>query len=343
MKRFMMAMAVAVICSNRLDAQEACLTYTTELQGGFPSGINWVNLLRTDLSLPAGRHVEFQTATISIAKTMEGRLLDDLQTFSNIEEDNLPLAIAVAGIRWKSHGFSIFAGIRNINEDYFTSGCTSLFTNSSCGIFPTLSANFPLANYPMSAVCADCMFTTGKWEFRCSLYNGTAHNSFYGRDNVFRFCPAADGLTGISSASLDHEGSIFNAGIAVNSRERLQNVRTAFWIYAEQRISPAVYLLLQYSASPGAGQVCRRFAGAGVVARYSKLEFGLHADWADFRPEHECALELTCRINCREQLRIQPAVHIISRESRLSAAGLIRLYIEVGTTWRSPDRKDGLR
>ena len=29
----------------------------------------------------------------------------------------------------------LFVGVRNVNEDFFTSDVTSLFTGSSCGIF----------------------------------------------------------------------------------------------------------------------------------------------------------------------------------------------------------------
>lgn len=90
-----------------------------------------------------------EASTISIAKTREERLVDDLQTFSNIEEDNLPLALAVCGANWQINDkHSLFFGIRNMNEDYFTSPVTSFFTNSSCGVYPTISANYDIANTP---------------------------------------------------------------------------------------------------------------------------------------------------------------------------------------------------
>lgn len=96
-----------------------------------------------------------EMASISIAETHERPLIDDWQGFSNIEEENTPLALAVLGIRWQLKKSFLFVGVRNLNEDYFTSPYTSLFTNSSCGIFPTLSVNYPIANYPLASIGID--------------------------------------------------------------------------------------------------------------------------------------------------------------------------------------------
>lgn len=72
------------------------MEYTTEMQTDFRKAANWVNLLRTDFSQPIADGLCLNLATISIAKTRGELLIDDLQTFSNIEEDNLPLALTVA-------------------------------------------------------------------------------------------------------------------------------------------------------------------------------------------------------------------------------------------------------
>lgn len=130
--------------------------------------------------------------------------MDDLQTFSNIEEDNLPLALAVCGANWQINDkHSLFFGIRNMNEDYFTSPVTSFFTNSSCGVYPTISANYDIANYPVASVGAHYRFesaigsneSNGSIVFQTSLYNGKGSYHFTSRDNVFRFYPK-DGITG---------------------------------------------------------------------------------------------------------------------------------------------------
>ena len=59
----------------------------------------------------------------------------------------------VAGFTWHINDrHSLFAGIRRIDEDYFCSDAHALFTNSSCGGYPTITFNYPVAIYPVSAM-----------------------------------------------------------------------------------------------------------------------------------------------------------------------------------------------
>lgn len=76
--------------------------YTTEWQWDMKKNTNWVNLLRLDMNLPLWKSGSLEAATIHVAKTNEN-IIDDWQTFSNIEEDNIFAAIAMMGYRhmWK--------------------------------------------------------------------------------------------------------------------------------------------------------------------------------------------------------------------------------------------------
>lgn len=100
------------------------------------------------------------------------------QGFSNIDEDNTTLAPAVAGLTFTSGGSMLFAGIRNMNEDYFTSHFMSLFTNSSCGIFPTISANYRIANYPLASMGIHLERKIRELTIMASVYNGVGYKSF---------------------------------------------------------------------------------------------------------------------------------------------------------------------
>lgn len=40
---------------------------------------------------------------------------------------------------------------------------TSLFTGSSCGIFPTISASYPIANYPLAGLTVYFDVSFGGW------------------------------------------------------------------------------------------------------------------------------------------------------------------------------------
>ena len=332
MKRilFFLTLSVAAMGSHRSAAQQLSAEYTTEWQTDFLRAANWVNLLRADFTLAASERFHFNLATISIAKTRDERLIDDWQTFSNIEEENLPLALAVAGIRWEKEAHRLFVGIRNMNEDYFTSPVTSLFTNSSCGIFPTISANAPIANYPLSSFGIHYAFDTEHWQLQASLYNGTGHNRFSGRHNVFRVCPASDGIFGIASLNYRNNGSNFNigttffSGIASETEKAGKMTNVALWAYAELRISPSFHVLLQYSVSPSREAACHMYAGAGFLMRYRKAEIGLVSNYARFAVGDEWATEATVKIPLVRTCYLQPAVHGIRSGDSWKCAGILR-------------------
>lgn len=198
---------VAAGSCHNLMAGNFGAEYTTEWQTDFRQGVNWVNLLHLSYSSPTFLGMQLNAASVSIAQTREEAFMHDLQTFSNIEEENLPFALSMLGIGRETEKYSVFFGIRNVNEDYFTSPCTSLFTNSSCGIFPTLSAETPLANYPVASVGFDGKIRWNRWLFQLSVYNGTGYKQLTGKENVFRFCPKSDGILGMTSLNYEYLNS----------------------------------------------------------------------------------------------------------------------------------------
>lgn len=324
-------------------AQGIALTYTTELQTDFRRETNWVNLLRADFSLPLTSVLGLEASTISVAKTHKESLLDNLQTFSNIEEENIPLAPVLLGVSGQTKRASFFVGVRNLNEDYFTSPCTALFTNSSCGIFPTLSANYPIANYPVASVGADVKWSiTREWLLETSLYNGTGYRRFCGRENVFRFCPRSDGVLSVTSINYQHHDSNYFIGVALHHGVPVDDeagdettqiaapsppkeTNAVVWGYVEQRLVARTYVLLQASATPSAQSGCRRYVGAGIVVNGTKATAGAFTNYADFTSEREWASELTCYIPCLGKGYIQPTLHLICNSRARGVIGLLRM------------------
>lgn len=214
------------ICLAR--AQSISGVYTTEWQWNMKQKTNWVNQLRLDMSLPLGKgNNSIEAATLHVAKT-DDTIVDDWQGFSNIEADNMFAAIAVLGFmhEWKSG--HVFLGVRNVNEDFFTSDVTSLFLNGSEGIFPTIAASYPIANYPLSGLTLYFDVTRGAWTFRNSLYNGVGYNGWKRHDNPFLVRPKKDGIFNISQLEYSHGGSHFFAGAAVHNR--FPSMRMAKWL-----------------------------------------------------------------------------------------------------------------
>lgn len=329
-------MMIAVAAGNglRLAAQPVFgIEYTTEMQTDFRN-LNWVNLLRLNLSLSICDRIRLDIGTISIAKTKPGRLIDDLQTFSNIEEDNLPLSFSVAGITFSRGCSQLFAGIRNMNEDYFISPVTSLFTNSSCGIFPTISTNYPVANYPLSSLGIHYAYEKQPWKIRVSVYNGRGYNGFTTDNFLFRLRPASDGLFGITSLSYQNNGNsyylggvLYNGSHLCEGETEKRSLSGTLWGYVEQRLTERLYLLAQYSAAFPRDVWCRMFGGVGLVLQFHLVEMGLFSDCAVFSEEKECASELTCRITFSEHVSLQPALHLIEGYGGFRTVSLVRLNI----------------
>ena len=245
--RILFVVAALMMGGLHLHAQEVSVEYTSELQTDFSRG-NFVNLFRLQAEMPLAGSVSMEMASISVAKTRKERLANDLQTFSNIEEDNLPLALAVCGFNWKANeNHSLFWGIRNMNEDYFTSPVTSFFTNSSCGISPTISCNYPIANYPLASMGIHYSFTSKCVEILAPVFNGIGYCDFSGRTNVFRFCPQSDGLFGLAQIGCQSRGNAYYLGACGYSGKGTDyQSGTTFWTYTEQNLTDHLSLIGAY-------------------------------------------------------------------------------------------------
>lgn len=304
---------------------------------------NYVNLLRLNAALPIvspksesaeTTGLSFEIASLSTCMTAEESIGDDLQTFSNLDAGNVPIALRVCNLALTINGYhSLYLGIRNMNEDYFCSDVASLFTNSSCGIFPTIGANYDIANYPMASVGAHYRYGLtpsssqgGRGEgvaLQVSLYNGRGYSRFTGRENVFRFCPKDDGLFGLAEATYSRRGSSCFVGTAVywggQSLYNIKGVETdgrglSFtpWAYAEQRVTDRLSLIAGYSHAFGRDAACRDFAGLGGRYAWERAELGLFTDYARFAEGDEFATEITCKVALTSHLFLQPSVHLIA-------------------------------
>lgn len=315
----------------RLQAQEMGLWYDTELQIKPDGQMNHVNLLYLSADYSLNEQFKLSAATISIAKTRDESLLDDLQAFSNVEADNVPLTLAVAGLEWLPNDrHSLFFGIRSVTEDYFTSPVTALFTNSSCGIFPTISCNMDIANYPLAGVGLHYAYTTKPVNFLASLYNGIGHQDFVGRQNVWRIAPASDGVFFISQTSYMHCDDSYYLGLSYHSGASINDFspQTAIWGYTEQAVSEKISLIASLSHAFGGSCLCTDFVGLGGQYSQGKSTIGLFTDYAHFDQDEEWATELTFKRDLTSTVFLQASYHLISHHS-WQTIGVLRVGIRI--------------
>lgn len=315
---------------------------TSEVQTNFRNEYNYVNLLRLRASLPLTRSASVELATLSASKTRDERLVDDHLVFSNIESDNIPLALAVAGASWHAaERHTLFVGVRNMNEDYFTSDVTSFFTNSSCGVFPTISCNYPIANYPVASLGMHYAYQTPRFGLQASFYNGMGYNRFGGHHSVFRFSPKQDGIFAIAQGEYHHRGTPYYLGACIH--HSAVGARSTFWAYAEPRINDHISLIAGYSHAlhgkkapvPDAEPVvpyedapCHDFAGAGALFTLGKTELGLFSAYANLSPGYEWTTELSCKHRFNDHIYVQPTLHFIVNNHTTCSAALLRFGIE---------------
>lgn len=337
---------IIISCVNAGILQSQCLSgeYATELQWDMGKKANWVNLLRMDLSVPLfGGKGSVEAATIHVAKTGES-IVDDWQGFSNIEESNMFAAIAVCGYMQEWKNAHLFVGVRNVNEDFFTSEITSLFINSSCGIVPTVSASYPIANYPLSGMTLYFDAEKSGWLFRNSLCNGAGYNGWIHNDNPFLLRLKKDGIFNMSQLEYSHRGGHYLAGIAVHTRQypidgegnmsdaasSLSKASCAWWIYGEQRIKrvggKTISCIVQYSENTNRNNGCRRYGEVGCAYSDSNNQCGASWQYARYCQGSEHSFEITWKRRLNRELSIQPSFQYIANGNGKSAVLLARLY-----------------
>ena len=332
-RRVLLTLAL-LSCGNILYAQSVGLEYVSELQTNFKGDNNFVNLLKLHGELPFTDNVRLRLSSISVARTNDESVANDLQVFSNIDVEGIPLALSVAAVEWDidAHN-SLLLGVHNMNEDVFSSEVTSLFTNSSCGIYPTLSSNYPIANYPVASVGVRYKHDDERFGFVSALYNGVGYNKFTGRENVFRVCPESDGVFALAQGEYKHDDSRYFLGGCLHYGDPCQTnerkARTTVWTYAEQKVTNSFTLLGGYSHAFSSDSYCHDFAGLGGRLTIKNAEFGLFSDYAHFEDMDEWATELTCKIHLSEHVYVQPTAHFISQDTKNSVVGVLRLGVEL--------------
>ncbi len=304
------------------------LDYTGEVQTDF-HGARVANLLQLHADIPLSRKFSFQAASISTLAT--SRLLDvlGLQGYSNIETYGLdiPFALSVAGFTWQLNDrHSLFAGIRNTDEDYFCSDGLALFTNSSCGIFPTLSYNYPICTYPFAAMGIHYAYDHERLRLQASLYNGMGDYHFSGRYNVFRVCPGSDGVFAIGQAEYRYRDSRYFLGACLHSE---YEASPAAWAYAEQALLPGLTLIAAYSHAFGSDNLCENFYAVGGKYDLGRAELGLFTDYTRVAGVDEWATEFLCDLRLTDFLSVEPVLHVITTDGETNCIGMLRVNISI--------------
>ena len=309
-------------------AQSLSVSYDGEIQYDLGTHFQSSHLLWLEAQKSLSSSLSAQVSAFTLAMTHETPLVDDLQGFSNLDAENTLFALAVADLKWKiNEQNSLFLGIRNMNEDYFCSPVTSFFTNASCGIFPTLSFNYPIANYPLASMGIHYAYENEHLVLQGSLYNGLGYKKLTGRMNQFRFCPQSDGLLALAQCEYRRSDSSYFLGTCLYDDASSSQVSSSIWCYSEPRITDNLHMILSYSHAFGTMCVCRDYVAIGCVVSCNRFELGLHTDYARFDQAEEFATELSLHWPLTSYCTLQPALHYFSNTSAQSLVALFRVSL----------------
>lgn len=349
----LLAVMLLIDCSSTLMAQEEStsdnrptfsLEYTHELVTDFRNTSSY-NMLQLRAALPLSSKFKADISTISTARANNFLPDNILQDFSNINTEDTPLALAVAGITWSiNDNHSLFAGIRRLDEDYFCSDVLALYAHSSCGVFPTVSANAPVATYPDAALGLHYAYSKDAITLQASLYNGVGNHKFTGANNVFRICPKDDGLLFLGQAEYQHNDNHYYLGTHlyhgnktnIDEEDTGRRLTGSIWAYTEQQLSSNTSLIAAYSRALDSNAPCTDFLALGAQYALPRATLGLFTDYArhlsltEETDQHyvgEWATELTCEFSVHQHVSIQPSLHYFLGDGDSNIFGSLRLKV----------------
>lgn len=322
------------------------VSFTTEGQWNMTTGgTGWCNLLEvgTAFGLWHGAELEIGALSTYDAGCPVG---EDRQAFSNIETgENKAFRLIHAGLNQQigSH-WSLFAGLRSVDADYFTSPFTSLFTGSSHGIFPTLSENFPIGTFPLAALALHAEYSPNKHiTLKESLYNGVASDCL---NRQFGYRPQSEGTLNIGSLCYQtntEEPYIghYSIGYVLGTQPHEYNdlsYNYSLWGLVEQHLADIgrsrLGVLLQGGIAPASRSQCSSYWGAGAVwnglMKNGNGDLGIIINRAIFTDGTETDTELTVSLPLCKWAVIQPAIHCIHTDGHSVFAGQLRLCFEIG-------------
>jgi len=322
------------ICIMNIQAQnDYTVYYTTEVQTGFGRKVQWVNLLEFEGSVGLwwkGGSFDFLTETIY--QVHKEPIVSDMMTFSNIEAYNQWISPFLLGISQKIDSLKLFFGLRNMNEDYFTHPYTSLYTNSSSGVYPTISMNhLYCANYPLSAMCLHLEYVfSKKFSIKNSLYNGIARPITDGWISL-SINPARDGVFNMTELKFTHSKGVATVGGVYSSKGN----NYVLWTNREQDFfscgdKSKIGGIVQVSFAPASKNFCKNYFGLGFVATgfvfpKTKDKIAIITTRGGFTGIAESDTELTWICPIAKGWSLQPAFHFIKTGNQWNNAGMLRV------------------
>ena len=359
MKKTLLLLSTASLLSTFVSVAQSptveplpAITLTTEGLWNTTTGVaNWVTLLNVDYAFELWHEGGLSIDLLAIANLRQeqgkGGVADNLHLFSAIEDSPSTLALMSLGVGQylAERRLYLFAGIRNLGKDYFTTPWNSIFTSADNGLFPSISTHFVVPDAPKSSMALHCEWhPTARWSLKASLYDGVASQLWgelwrvnLGRDGIFSI--AEVGYDGSSSG--DYVGN-YNLGATfgyaptaeeLSAGGRDKSRRASLWLIAEQPLyrwsdsNRQVQMLLHGAWAPRSD--CDLYGALGILCRSLLVGddyAGVMLSRGLYRGGYETHVEVTYAFSWR-YLTLQPALHRIFASHTRQTVAMVKLTL----------------
>lgn len=309
--------------------------------GGIQSGNAYLGMLDFALTLNTGRTGLWNNGQVYLqienthGATPSDNLTGDIQVFSNIENGDYTY-LYMAYYRHQLDDLVITAGVHDLNSIFHASEVGSAFINSSFGIMPGASLNFPFSIFPKNSLAL-----VGEYQLNnriivnAGIYDGDPGTLDEYPYNLDLTVNSDQGYTAIAEIHLIRKseegregtykiGTQYNSGQYVdfsNGDEKTGN----FGVYAiaDYMVTKDIGFFAQLSYAPEQYNVNPIYGGAGMnlfspfsnrdddiiglAFAYAKMNENFNA----FDLGHESVLELTYHWALSKNIVIQPDVQYI--------------------------------
>lgn len=333
------AMIVLPAMGLRAEERNTChqieapaVTLTTEGFWNTTTGIaNWVTLLNVDYEFGLWQGGDLCVDLLAVANLRQEQgksgVADNLHLFSAIEDSPSTLALMTFGLGQSLADDKVwlYAGVRNLGKDYFTTPWNSIFTSAMNGLFPSIATNFVVADAPKAAMALHAEWHPNRhWSAQMSIYDGVASELWSDlfclnlrRDGVFML-----GEVGYSGDGRGYVGT-YNIGASYGYAPTASTLarglddkssRASLWLLAEQPIyrwdnERELEMILHGAWAPQSD--CDLYGGVAVVCS-SLLQYddylGLLVARGLYQGGAETQVELTYSIPLGD-FNLQPALH----------------------------------
>lgn len=331
---------------------EPSVALTTEGLWNTTTGVaNWVTLLNVDYEFGLWREGSLCVDLLAVANLRQelgkSGVADNLHLFSAIEDSPSTLALMTFGLnqRLADGKVTLFAGIRNLGKDYFTSPWNSVFTSAMNGLFPTISTNFVVADAPKSAMALHAEWhPTSCWSMKLTIYDGVASERW---SDLFRVNLRRDGIfmigvLGYTGSEEDYLGT-YNIGASFGyaptlttfeSGARHKTSRASLWALVEQPLirwssHKKLYMLFHGAWAPKSD--CDLYGGSALVCSsiFRKDDYiGLLLARGLYLSGYETQMEITYSLPIGHFV-IQPALHRVFADHGRYTVAMMKLTLTI--------------